>query len=259
LLLRDLALPRSSARAVTTIDAWKPAGVVFFLVDHYGLFFDSGDNWWRLFGRLASPIFFFLIGFARSRTVPLSWLFFGAVLTAADYLTSQGLHDTTVNILINFALLRLALPTIEAHAMPYPARLAALTAVSIAVIPSLDPILEYGGEGWLWTLLGLSHRLLLERGGADAFWRRDALALAAAGAYVVREISDYGFDLFQALLLAVMIGRLVALLLEFRRAELDWRPPRPLADLLAFAGSRSLEIYALSLLFMQILAYAGPA
>ena len=89
--------------------------------------------------------------------------------------------------------------------------------------------------------------------------RRDALALAAAGAYVVREISDYGFDLFQALLLAVMIGRLVALLLEFRRAELDWRPPRPLADLLAFAGSRSLEIYALSLLFMQILAYAGPA
>jgi hypothetical protein len=259
LLLRDLALPRSSARAVTTIDAWKLAGVVFFLVDHYGLFFDSGDNWWRLFGRLASPIFFFLIGFARSRTVPLSWLFFGAVLTAADYLTSQGLHDTTVNILINFALLRLALPTIEAHAMPYPARLAALTAVSIAVIPSLDPILEYGGEGWLWTLFGLSHRLLLERGGADAFWRRDALALAAAGAYVVREISDYGFDLFQALLLAVMIGRLVALLLEFRRAELDWRPPRPLADLLAFAGSRSLEIYALSLLFMQILAYAGPA
>jgi hypothetical protein len=259
LLLRDLALPRSSARAVTTIDAWKLEGVVFFLVDHYGLFFDSGDNWWRLFGRLASPIFFFLIGFARSRTVPLSWLFFGAVLTAADYLTSEGLHDTTVNILINFALLRLALPTIEARVMPYPARLAALTAVSIAVIPSLDPILEYGGEGWLWTLLGLSHRLLLERGGADAFWRRDALALAAAGAYVVREISDYGFDLFQALLLAVMIGRLVALLLEFRRAELDWRPPRPLADLLAFAGSRSLEIYALSLLFMQILAYAGPA
>ena len=259
MLLRDLALPRSSARAVTTIDAWKLAGVVFFLVDHYGLFFDSGDNWWRLFGRLASPIFFFLIGFARSRTVPLSWLFFGAVLTAADYLTSEGLHDTTVNILINFALLRLALSTIEARVMPYPARLAALTAVSIAVIPSLDPILEYGGEGWLWTLLGLSHRLLLERGGADAFWRRDALALAAAGAYVVREISDYGFDLFQALLLAVMIGRLVALLLEFRRAELDWRPPRPLADLLAFAGSRSLEIYALSLLFMQILAYAGPA
>jgi TraX protein len=257
--LRDLALARSSARAVTTIDAWKLAGVVFFLVDHYGLFFDSEDNWWRLFGRLASPIFFFLIGFAKSRAVPPSWLFFGIVLTAADYLTSEGLHDTTINILINFALIRLALPAIEAHVMPYPARLAALVAVSIAVIPRLDPILEYGGEGWLWALAGLSHRLLMEKGGAFAFWRRDALALAAAGAYVVREISDYGFDLFQALLLAVMIGRLVALLFEFRRAELEWRPPGPLADLLAFAGRRSLEIYALSLLFMQILAYAGPA
>jgi hypothetical protein len=257
--LRDLALPHAPARPATTIDAWKLAGVVFFLVDHYGLFFDPEDNWWRLFGRIAAPIFFFLIGYARSRAVPPSWLALGAALTAADYLTSQGLGDTTINILVNFALLRLALPALERHAMPYPGRLAALVVASMAVIPWLDPILEYGGEGWLWALLGLAHRLLLEKGGAYAFWRRDALAFAAAGAYVVREISDYGFDLFQGLLLAVIVGRLVALLMEFRRGELHAPLPRLAVGLLAFAGRRSLAIYAITLLMMQFLAYAGAA
>jgi TraX protein len=259
LFLRDLTLPRSAAGAVTTIDLWKLAGILAFLVDHYGLFFYPDDNWWRLFGRIAAPIFFFLIGFAKSRTVPPSWLVLGGILTAADYLTSEGLHDTTVNILINFALLRFALPMVEAHVMPRPTRLAALAIASAALIPWLDPILEYGGEGWLWALLGLGHRLLLERGGALAFWRRDALALAAAGAYVVREISDYGFDLFQGLLLAVVIGRLVSLMLEFRRAEIEGQLPRQIAEPLVFLGRRSLKIYAISLLIMQLLAYAGEA
>jgi TraX protein len=259
MLLRDLALPHAPARAVTTIDVWKLAGVISFLVDHYGLFFDPDDNWWRLFGRIAAPIFFFLIGFARSHSVPLSWLVLGAVLTAADYVTSEGLRDTTINILINFALLRLVLPTIETHVMPNPMRLAFLVLASAALIPRLDPILEYGGEGWLWALFGLSHRLLLERGGPHEFWRQYALALAAAGAYVVREISDYEFSLFQGLLLAVVIGRLVSLLIEFRRTDLEWQPPRPVSDVLIFAGRRSLEIYAGSLLIMQILAYAGDA
>src|SRR3712207_8087702 len=49
---------------------------------------DSDEMWWRLFGRLASPVFFFFIGFARTRTVPWTWIVFGIVITAADYWTS---------------------------------------------------------------------------------------------------------------------------------------------------------------------------
>ena len=83
--------PTTSAglfRPVTTTDAWKLFAIVFVLVDHYGLFFDSDEMWWRLFGRLASPVFFFFIGFARTRTVPWTWVAFGLVLTAVDYWTA---------------------------------------------------------------------------------------------------------------------------------------------------------------------------
>ncbi len=40
--------------------------------------------------------------------------------------------------------------------------------------PGLDPVLGYGGEGWLWALFGLSHRLLLERPSTAAALRANA-------------------------------------------------------------------------------------
>jgi TraX protein len=241
-----------AGRSVTTTDAWKLFAIAFVLIDHYGYFFDSYDVWWRLFGRLASPVFFFLIGFARTRTVPLSWIAFGILITAVDYWTSGG-RSVMVNILINFALLRLVLPFVEAHVMPYPWRLALVVAVSAALIPVLDPFFEYGGGGWLWALFGLSHRLFLEGGDAA---RRNLLAVAAGLAYVVRERSDYGFDAVQSTLLALFIAVLVLCLTRFRRETLGWQPPPPLSALFSLVGRHTLEIYAVTLIAMQVTAYA---
>jgi hypothetical protein len=242
-------------RPVTTTDAWKLFAIVFVLVDHWGLYFDSDEMWWRLFGRLASPVFFFFIGFARTRTVPWTWIFFGLLITAVDYVTADN-RQVLINILLNFALLRLALPYIESHVMPYPARLAAVALVSAALIPVLDPVLEYGGEGWLWALFGLAHRMFLESGDDFARVRRDLLGMAAGLAYVVRERSDYGFDLMQSALLVLFVFGLVLGLMRFRRTDLPWQPPAPLKPIFTFTGRRTLEIYAVTLLTMQLTAYA---
>ena len=239
---------------VTTTDAWKLFAIVFVLIDHYGLFFHPDEMWWRLFGRLASPVFFFFIGFARTRTVPLSWLVFGALITAVDYWTSP--RDLLINILINFALIRLVRPAVEAQVRPYPLRLAALAAACAAVIPVLDPVIEYGGEGWLWALFGLAHRLFLERDDAFALWRRNALALAAGLAYTVREQSDYGFDVVQTTLLVVFVTGLALALTRFRRRDLPWQPPGWIKPVFTFTGRHTLEIYAVTLLAMQLLAFA---
>ena len=58
--------PAVPARVGTT-DWWKLAGLALVLADHYGLFFDPDTDGWRVVGRIAAPIFFFLIGFARTR------------------------------------------------------------------------------------------------------------------------------------------------------------------------------------------------
>jgi hypothetical protein len=245
----------SGPRPVTTTDAWKLFAITFVLIDHYGYYFDPSEVWWRLFGRLASPVFFFFIGFARTRTVPLSWIVFGIVITAVEYWTSGG-RNLMVNILINFALLRVALTYIEAHVMPYAWRLALVVAISAAVIPMLDPVLEYGGEGWLWALFGLSQRLFLENRDHVAFMRRNLLAVAAGFAYIVRERSDYGFDTPQSALLVLFIVVLVLSLTRFRRENLALQPPPPANVVFSFVGGHTLEIYALTLLAMQLTAFA---
>ena len=70
------------------------------------------DRWWSVFGRLAAPTFFFLMGYAQTRTVPLHWIWLGVILTL---LNSWNAHWAWVapNILLSFALIRIARPYAE--------------------------------------------------------------------------------------------------------------------------------------------------
>ena len=240
-------------RLVTTTDVLKFVGVVTLLVDHYGYFYQPGETGWRLVGRTASPIFFFLIGFARTRSVPWTWFAFGAAITAMSWWLSKGWQHTTVNILFNFALLRLAvLPPIERHVLSRPVPLAMLCLGCALLIPATEEELEYSTEGWLWAFFGLAHRHALDDPGARAAWTRAGLAAVAAAAYIAREIHDYAFGPLQSALLVLLVAAIVASLIGFRRATLRRQPPRPLAAVLRFCGRYSLEIYAITLLFMQV-------
>jgi uncharacterized membrane protein len=250
--------PVGAPRPVGTTDLLKLAGLAFVLVDHTGLFFLTDQPWWRVVGRLAAPIFFFLIGFAqsgsRTREVPWTWLALGLLLTATDVLTSDGAEDASLNILLNFALLRTALPHIEAHVIGSPGRAVLLAALFAAAIPVIDPYLEYGAEGWLWALFGLAQRRWTE-GETGASLIRALVGLVTVGAYIAREIHDYSFVGAQALALAALVAGLAVALALFRRADLPRQPPRLLAGGLRFVGRRSLEIYGVSLFLMQVTAF----
>jgi hypothetical protein len=116
-------------------------------------------------------------------------------------------------------------------------------------------VLEYGAEGWLWALFGLSHRLALEARHSHSRWVRDGLAAAAALVYTPKEILDHGFGGAEGALLVGLIAALALALTLFRRADLSQQPPEPLAAVLRFCGRYSLEIAA-TLLAMLITAYA---
>lgn len=244
-------------RAVTTTDLWKAGAIVLVLVDHYGLYFVAEPAPWRLVGRLAAPVFFFLIGFARSDRVPWSWIVLGAALTAERMLTEPAPGDLFANILVSFALLRLAvLPLARDWAMPSPWGVAALILASTALIPWTKPLLEYGTEGWLFAFFGLAHRLADESTNPRTAWARNTLALAAPTAWLISETANFGFGPGQAAILAVLLGALAAALARFRRQTLVRQPPEPTAAALRFAGRWTLEIYAVTLFGMHILAYA---
>jgi hypothetical protein len=257
------ALPDPTAqprdRRVTTTDVLKFIGVVTLLIDHYGLFYRPDEMAWRLVGRTAAAIFFFLIGFARTRTVPWAWLAFGAAITALNFAAARNWQGTTVNILFNFALLRVAvLPLVDRYVLWRPIPLALLSLAAALLIPATDEILEYGTEGWLWAFFGLAHRRALENPGPRIEWTRVGLAAMAALAYIPREIHDYAFGGVKSAVLVMLVGAIVLTLFRFRRIALAWQPPAPLAAALRFCGRHSLEIYGVTLLAMQAHALLVP-
>src|SRR4051812_11868676 len=85
--------------------------------------------------------------------------------------SGAGLGRINLNILINFAFVRLLLPEVERRAHPW--TIALLAMAIVLLIRPFQQILEYGAEGWLWALFGLSHRLALEAQHPHSRWTRD--------------------------------------------------------------------------------------
>src|SRR5271169_5994459 len=81
---RSTSTPHRNPGTPHTVDNtdWlKTAAIILVAVDHFGYFFMDDDRWWSVFGRPAAPTFFFLMGYAQTRTVPLHWIWLGIILT----------------------------------------------------------------------------------------------------------------------------------------------------------------------------------
>jgi hypothetical protein len=103
----DDARSKHAAPAVDNTDWLKTAAIVLVSIDHIGHFFMQDDYWWGVFGRLAAPTFFFLIGYAQTRTVPHYWIWLGIILTLLES-WNAGWTWVAPNILLSFALVRFA-------------------------------------------------------------------------------------------------------------------------------------------------------
>jgi len=143
---------------VDNTDWLKTAAIIFVSAGHFGFFFVDDDRWWSVFGRLAAPPFFFLIGFAQSKTVPLYWIWIGIILTLLE---SWNADWTWVapNILLSFVLIRLARPSVQRGLEEYGwAAFALLVCGFVVAQPIASKLVDYGAEGWLWALFGLCQR-----------------------------------------------------------------------------------------------------
>ena len=139
-------------------DWLKTAAIIFVSIGHFGYFFVEDARWWSVVGRLAAPTFFFLIGYARSRTVPLNWIWLGLILTVLDSWNDDWAW-VAPNILLSFAFIRLVRPRVERLAERYGwAAFVVLVGGLLAVLPLAAKCFDYGAEGWLWALFGLYQR-----------------------------------------------------------------------------------------------------
>ena len=98
--------------AVDNADWLKTVAIISVSVGHFGYFFVEDDRWWSVFGRLAAPTFFFLMGYAQTRTVPLHWIWLGVILTLLESWNAKWTW-VAPNILLSLALIRSARPYVQ--------------------------------------------------------------------------------------------------------------------------------------------------
>jgi peptidoglycan/LPS O-acetylase OafA/YrhL len=262
---------------VDNADWLKTAAIISVAAGHFGFFFVEDDRWWSVFGRLAAPIFFFLMGYAQSRTVPHRWIWLGIILTLLE---SWNAHWTWVapNILLSFALIRTGRPYVQILVQRHGwAAFALLVVALLMVLPIAEKIADYGAEGWLWALFGLYQRMYVDgrsataAGGvaqgssppvqtmAEKVSRIRLLAcFVAAVVYVWQEQREYSFPRIHLAVFILEVCILSPSLCLFRRGPSRIQPPEVIARPLRFIGRRTLEIYAVQLGGSELLVKLFP-
>ncbi len=262
---------------VDNTDWLKTAAIILVAADHFGYFFMEDDRWWSVFGRLAAPTFFFLMGYAQTRTVSLHWIWLGVILTLLE---SWNANWTWVapNILLSFALIRSARSSVQVLLQRHGwAAFALLVSALLAVLSIAAKIVDYGSEGWLWALFGLCQRLYVDGKSAagvdgpsqssvppalemtgNAGLMRLLACSAAVAVYVWQEQREYSFHQIYFAAFIFGIGVWSASLCLFLRGPSRIQPPAAIAVALRFIGRHTLEIYAIQLAGSEILVKLVP-
>jgi peptidoglycan/LPS O-acetylase OafA/YrhL len=261
-----------TSQVVDSADWLKTVAIVAVAVGHVGFFFIRDDQWWAVVGRLAAPTFFFLIGYARARSVPFYWIWLGIILTVLESLNADWTW-VSPNILLSFAVLRAVRPYALVFLQRYGwIALAILACALIALVPVTGKVADYGAGGWLWALFGLCQRIYVDgtllmdgkreaessappahAAAIDASLMRLLACIAAVLPYFWQEQAEYSFPPIHFAVFVLGIGILSASLCLFRRGPSRFQPPEPIACTLRFIGRHTLEIYAIQLAGSELL------
>jgi hypothetical protein len=259
-------------RPVDNTDWLKTAAIICVSAGHFGFFFMEDERWWSVFGRFAAPPFFFLVGYAQNRTVPLHWIWIGVILTLLE---SSNADWTWVapNILLSLALIRLARPYVQMLMQRHGwTAFVVLVSTFLAVLPVASKIVDYGAEGWLWALFGLCQRQYVDGSGGET-QRSSASALAAtetaglmrllaclvaAVIFVWQEQKEFSFPAIHLAVVILGLGALSVSLCLFKRGESRIQPPEKIGSTLRFIGRYTLEIYAIQLAGSELIVKLAP-
>ena len=142
------ALPSS----LTSYDILKSLAVIIMIIDHIGYYFYPDDDWLRAVGRIGFPVWFFLIGYARSRRIDYHLIAGAFILLAADVAFSRSLLP--VNALFTMIILRVCLDPLMRLVKDNDITLIILTAVLYILFPLTNLYWEYGTLAMLFAICG---------------------------------------------------------------------------------------------------------
>ncbi len=238
---------------ITSYDLLKTFAVIFMLIDHTGYYFFNDENWWRLAGRLCVPVWFFLIGYARSRDVgPKMWIGMG-ILVLASGVTGSGFLP--LNILGTMLVIRLVIDPIMVRSQVNNQALWQMGVFLLLLSFPTAYLFEYGSLAILMAMFGWLVRNQYEY--PDGVRQTHYFFFFAYASFVAVQMMFFGFEGNQIIVFAGGILAVMCVLMVFRPLTFTGTGTGVLGILLApvrFMGRWTLEIYVVHLLLFKALA-----
>ena len=250
-LLKTQKLPGD----ITSYDIAKACAVLLMIVDHIGFFFFLGDPWWRAIGRLCVPIWFFLIGYAKTRDVPRSFWIGALILLVASVIGGAAIFP--LNILITMALIRLCIESVMQFSMKDRDRMWIVCfLLFLLTLPSYF-FVEYGTQGLILAMFGYLVRRMQDDKSVVTKRFVEGFLLFALFAFVPLQSLVMGFDYVQATFVFMGVVFIMLKLMRFQSRtypDLNRKFPKVAVTAIQILGRRSLEIYVLHLALLKIFA-----
>lgn len=239
-------------RELTSYDLLKTLAVFLMIVDHSGYHLFPDNEWFRVIGRMCVPIWFFLVGYAKSRDTGRDLWFWMLLLVLGNI--SYGHYLFPFNILATILVVRYGLDIAARFVLWSYAGLAAFLVAMTALIIPANQIVEYGTLGFILAMIGYLVRHQEERGLSDRYV--EIYAFLAFLIFVLEQAIAFHFTQAQFVLLSVGSGAAIYMLLRFQPMTLAWNGPQFIKGALQFTGRHTMQIYVLHIIALGYLAMA---
>ena len=254
-------MTKTLPRDLTSYDLLKALALVLMITDHVGHFFYPDEMWLRIMGRMCVPIWFFLIGFARTTEITRS-LWIGGALVAVSALIA-GQYILPLNILFTIIIIRLFRERFVIAAFRSMDTLRGLFFILFFLTFPTALLFEYGAMGMMFALFGYAVRNMEDVSKrVDVIYLRIYAAAALFSYYLWQGVIMPHVSIDQALVFAAGLVVVGVILWRFKPVVYtggEFFVARSFIRIFQFMGRRTLEIYvAHVILFRLVCIYLYP-
>ncbi len=238
---------------ITSYDLLKTFAVIIMVIDHIGFYFYPDDLWWRAVGRIGFPVWFFLVGYARGRDIPVRLWGGALVLLAGNLIT--GMPVFPLNALFTIMGIRLVIDWFMRKGFDNSIYIWSFSFIlMVLVLPSYF-ITEYGTQALITAIYGYYVRYK-EDAGKQAASNYMLFSFFTFIAYQ-QIVFWFGVWEFVFMFIGTLIVRMILLEFSFKTyPELTKKLPHAVICFSQLCGRRTLEIYIAHLIFFKFLATA---
>jgi len=231
---------------INSYDLIKAIAITTMIIDHLGLYIFDNQLWFRVIGRSAAPLFFFITGYVGRSKFKWNILIYGLILSLITYFTEDKIF---FNILVNFVLIKWVLNYYQPEKLSN--RLLPLSFIlMLAASLFISPYLEYGLFGLMFAF---GARLISVKDDRGPIWL--AATVICYFLYESLVFSFFQYRPYEYVFIAICLI-LFNTFFWFRMRK--WEIKKIMHMPILILSRYSLEIYFIHLALLKISTFVFP-